>query len=52
MQATIHVSYLVELFEDDAEKIDMGDISPEDIDWTLYIDEKATERELDYVDIF
>lgn len=51
MLGYIHVTYYVTLDEEDAKAIDEGSISPDDIDWTYYID-NATEKELDCVDVY
>lgn len=50
MEVTIHVTYFVTLDEEDAEKIEAGEMDANDIDWSYYIGE-AEEKELDCVDI-
>lgn len=51
MKVAIHVTYFVRLEDEDAGKLESGEISPSDIDWSYYVEE-ATEIELDYVDVF
>ncbi len=51
MLGDIHVTYYVTIDEEDAKAINEGSISPDDIDWTYYID-NTTEKELDHVDVW
>lgn len=50
MQVAIHVTYWVDVEEDDAEKIETGEMSADDLDWSYYITE-ASEIELDCIDV-
>lgn len=50
MEAVIHVAYSVTLDDEDAEKIETGEMTVDNIDWSYYIGE-ATQIELDCVDI-
>ena len=50
MEVAIHVTYFVKLDKEDAKKIEVGEISASDIDWSYYIEE-ASEIDLECVEI-
>lgn len=50
MEVAIHVTYSVNLEDEDVEKIEAGEMSADDIDWNYYIGE-ANEIDLECVDI-
>lgn len=50
MEVAITVAYFVTLDNEDAEKIETGEMSADDIDWNYYIGE-ASEIDLECVDI-
>lgn len=50
MEVAIHVTYFVNLDDEDVEKIEAGEMSADNIDWNYYIGE-ASEIDLECVDI-
>lgn len=50
MEVAIHVTYFVNLDDEDVEKIEAGEMSADDIDWNYYLGE-ASEIDLECVDI-
>lgn len=50
MEVAIHVTYFVNLDDEDAEKIETGEMDASDLDWNYYIGE-ATEIEPESIDI-
>lgn len=50
MEVAITVAYFVTLDDEDAEKIETGKMTVDNIDWSYYIGE-ATQIELDCIDI-
>lgn len=50
MEVAIHVAYSVTIDDDDAEKIETGEMDLNDIDWSYYVNESSA-IELDSIDV-
>lgn len=50
MEVVIHVAHFVTIDDDDAEKIEAGEMNLNDIDWSYYVNE-SSEIELDSIDV-